>query len=232
MLQLENGFSQGTLMTRHNNKLFSKTVQGGMCFRLSFKWAACRIKGAIFKNYDLNVVKSHQKHSQYRVKSKAVESTADFSQAGVFDQYVMNDIQEAMNYIKEWGMKFTARNGGTKTVYNNAVGINKVSMKPVDIYLLQEDSTPLDQHSFIYGFYGQRGVNPAGHATAFCRGRYFDPNYGEYSFSTNTHAQVGNDILAHVNLQYSWARHHFVFVLDDSGGIQTAKPGFLKKLFG
>src|SRR5688572_4828142 len=98
-------FTQKTVMDKITLSLPTK----GICFRLTFKWAACALAGGRFKYEEANADKTAAKHTEYRKETLAMEKTleGDFSDSKNFSKYVDLDHKETRRFVKEWGAKFT-----------------------------------------------------------------------------------------------------------------------------
>jgi len=223
-MKIEVAFRQGDVLRKHG-------LPGGMCFRLSFKWAACKMRGADFTFSEISASTAHGKHSDYRVESKIFEAAhPNMASNQIFGTYVSSDVMNAWTFLNRWGMKFTGRVGGEKIVYNGCVGVSGISVKPIDIFMKGNKKSSISNMSFIYGVYGREKnlskpgeKTPAGHAMAFSNGRFFDPNFGEVSFSSDKGGDIGNDILSHIRRYYPWFSNQYVFLLENRNGTAVKK---------
>ena len=187
----------------------------GICFRVVFKWTACAMKGGEFKYDQLNVFKTAGKHLQYRTGSMAKENDLgfDFGNPASLRTYIDDDMQEAANYINNWGVLFKDKN---KTEYN---GVRVSERLNDNIFMNFLGRSDVSDVTFVYGFYGSvspSGVTlPAGHATGFCRGQFFDPNFGVFEFDSDDPAVIGAEIDAHVKQYYPWGtKQYAMFMLE------------------
>lgn len=218
MMTLDRAFSQGTVITKFTSSGGTLATRG-LCFRVAAKWAACTMSGGEYRYDSVNVVKTVGKHRDYRTSSLKTEAdmSKDFTQDKTLKDYFEADILEAASYINKWGVKFTGRDGSDgKVVYNGVSTGSPIQQKVEDYLSPHVDVAGL---TFVYGFFGRINpsgrVVPAGHATAFSNGRFFDPNYGVYSFAPADGKAVGTEIRHFLSTTYTtWTPvHHVVFAM-------------------
>lgn len=180
-------FQQGNVIKQVTVQLPTK----GVCFRLTFKWAACTLVGGQF-NFTPNADKVASKHSTYRTGTLAAEKRlgGDFSDLKDFLAYTKIDWDAARKYVNEWGAKFTDAN---KKVFKSVYVFDQ-SDDSIREYLQAHPN--LAPAAVMVGFYGRRadGKSAWGHVVGFCsRGCgptgndpcFFDSNSGVYEFGAN-----------------------------------------------
>jgi hypothetical protein len=202
-----------TIVTSYSQKRYGR----GVCFRLSFKWAALSLAGGSFNlaldSGGLNVDSTKTKHLEYRTVSAATESdkSYNFLDKASFDAYVDEDGKQAVDYINRWGLHFkgSKSGGGKGTLYN---GVSVAQMFPGTLTKYFAQTPGAAGLSLVYGYYGHKAGGPAGHAVAYSNGKFFDSNSGIFDCSPPDAAGV--DIDAYVSKYYTWPPEKFaVFVL-------------------
>jgi len=180
-------FQQGDVIKQVTVQLPTK----GVCFRLTFKWAACTLVGGQF-NFTPSADSVATKHSKYRTGTLAEEKRlgGDFKDLKDFLAYTKIDWDAAHKFVNEWGSKFTDAN---KKVFNNVYVFDQ-SMDSIREYLLTHPN--LAPAAIMVGYYGRRadGKTAWGHVVGYCtRGGgptkgdpcFFDSNAGVYEFALN-----------------------------------------------
>jgi hypothetical protein len=134
----------------------------------------------------MNVLKTTNKHTDYRASSRVTEkSGCDFDAGSNFIDYVNADGNTAQKFINQWGASFSF----DKTEFSGVSVLELKDMRMKD-YFVSVGGSRKPGMLFIYGFYG-RGKNgqttiPLGHAVAYSTMKgdpiYFDANHGEQSF--------------------------------------------------
>lgn len=178
-------FSQRAVIDKITLSLPTK----GICFRLTFKWAACTLAGGRFKYDEANADKTAAKHTEYRKETLAMEATlkGDFSDSQDFAKYVDLDHKETRRFVKQWGAKFT---DADKNVFTNLDVLNQ-TIDPIYDYL-KTTKVPGD-YAVLGVFYGRNGSSAWGHVVGFCtRGGksadgpcFFDANSGLWEFDSD-----------------------------------------------
>jgi hypothetical protein len=183
-MNLVRPFEQSSLMPIYEQKTEEKIPVKGICFRVTYKWAACQLLGGEFKYDALNIVKTVNKQAAYRQKTKDYsDANADLKDAGVLRGFVDLDTQEVVSFINEWGM--TVKDA-QKTLYQSLVVSEQVREKPWD-YMRKGEGWR--KETLIIGYYGPSfGTGEAmGHAVALHGPGpvFFDANFGMYEFGTS-----------------------------------------------
>lgn len=198
--------------------------QEGVCFRLSFKWAAVSMFGGDF-NYamdkgGLSVASTKKKFGEYIDFSEKLlaDTTKTWSDSKVFGDWVAGDVLQAMAYINKWGVKVT----DSKHAYGG-VTLDKIVDGTASDYMKAANAADI---TFVYGYYGYDKGSPAGHATAYSKGRYFDPNFGTYTSSETTPEGIGRDIDAFIaDKERSWTQKRFIIYLLTASSPTITKRG-------
>lgn len=200
-MQLKTPFSQRTVIQNITVSLPTK----GVCFRLTFKWAACSLVGGLF-NTSPNADKTAAKHCEYRAGTLKEEKrlSGDFSAPEALERYTKIDWDASRRYLNLWGEKFTDAN---KMVFRN-VYVEDQSIDSIREYL--QNRPNLGTAAVMAGFYGHRADGKAawGHVVAFCtRGgptadgaSFFDSNFGVFEFDENE--DKGRAIMSHIKSRY------------------------------
>jgi hypothetical protein len=176
----------------------------GVCFRLTFKWAAAQCVGGGFNFSDPTAKRAEStygKHVAYRRLTLEAAKTAKFSDDSQFRDYVMLDERETKNYIDLWGKRFKA--GGA---HHSDV---KVVAQQVGGTTTKLESVLTEGVVLVITFYwrdkgGDRTAR--GHAVALSwlgGPLFFDVNAGEFTFDKKTPLDVAEDVRAHVHTKYS-----------------------------
>jgi len=200
----------------------------GVCFRLSFKWAALSLVGGEFNmaldNAGLNVASTVGKHVAYRQVSQAKETdpSANFTDKAEFDSYVAEDGKQAADYINKWGLRFKGSKGSGGQVYNGVTVAANLSQKLSQYFATESYAA---DRSLVYGYYGLKASKPAGHAVAFSKGRFFDSNTGVWDCAPPGGAGV--DIDNYIATHYPWPTKFVIFVLTSkpSNGVVASGKG-------
>jgi hypothetical protein len=178
-------FSQTDVIKKVTIQLPTK----GVCFRLTFKWAACKLVAGDF-NYEPYPNKIATKHSQYRAATLAIfpKKYKDLSNNTHYNEYIDTDYRETALYVNTWGKQFKDKN---KTTYS---GVKVISQNKKAIW---ENELSNSGNAILGIFYGRdkSGV-PFGHVIAFAHDitlasmfsvklvpTLFDSNYGEFIFN-------------------------------------------------
>jgi hypothetical protein len=190
-------------------ELFRKTT--GMCFRLTFKWAACALTGHRFHDADFTekqALKTFQKHAAYRTESvkaqaelnraasefMAVES-ADFKDFGIdakVADFAKHDLNVQGKFITQWGLH--VKEYKTKSVFQ--VSLKDLSTLNVEQYLRENKEKLKPPYAIIYTFYGLKsvkkisynpiaGIDPNGHVVGLCTNDYEEVK-GPVFFDSNS----------------------------------------------
>ncbi|WP_291296457.1 hypothetical protein [Elioraea sp.] len=201
-------------LTRVNGQKYDQGqyFQEGVCFRLSFKWAAVSMFGGDF-NYamdkgGLSIASTKKKFGEYIDFSEKhlADATKNWSDSKVFGDWVAGDVLQAMAYINKWGVKVT-----DSTHAYGGVTLDKIVDGTASDYMKAANAAGI---TVVYGYYGYDKGVPAGHATAYSNGRYFDPNYGTYTSSETTAAGIGRDIDAFIaDKERTWTQKRFIIYL-------------------
>jgi hypothetical protein len=206
-MELIKEFSQSDLIDQYEEKAETKLPTPGICFRVTFKWAACMFFGGEFKYDQLNVVKTANKHVAYRQKTlQAAEKTKDFDDT-TFGSYVDLDGEETLNFINTWGVQIK---DAKKTVYQ---GLYVAQRLKVPLWDYLSSSKNWATETLIQTFYGRKIVDsarrPAGHAIAFYGpGPWlFDANDGVYSFDATDGPGIGAEIKDYLETDYTSFPH-------------------------
>jgi hypothetical protein len=187
----------------------------GVCFRLSFKWAALSLVGGEFNlakdSTGLNVDSTKRKHADYRTVSavKEQDPNYDFTNQQTFDGYVDEDGREATRYINSWGVRFKGSKASGHTLYNG-ISVQARMEETLSHYFARVPAA--STQSLVYGYYGTKALKPAGHAVAFSKGKFFDANSGVWL--CNPPSAAGTDIDGYVAQTYAlWPRKFVIFLL-------------------
>jgi hypothetical protein len=176
-------YQQNDLITMTREKLPSLPDPGGVCFRLSFKWLACKIYERPFK-FDITQVKGEKivaKQLGYLNDIAPYEKVMGPSGAFRGDPYYrfFTSVDRiSVGKLNEWGQKTAKGGGGSK--YN-------LRFRSVHRKSLPEAREFQVDAQFVIGVYGTMGPKrfPWAHATAFYRKGekvlYFDSNGGEFT---------------------------------------------------
>ena len=99
-------FVQGDVIKQVTVQLPTK----GVCFRLTFKWAACTLVGGQF-NFTPSADSVATKHSKYRTGTLAEEKRlgGDFKDLKDFLAYTKIDWDAAHKFVNEWGAQIHRR---------------------------------------------------------------------------------------------------------------------------
>jgi hypothetical protein len=194
-----NDFYQADLISGYLQANPSEKDPGGVCFRLAFKWLACKIYGRPFKTYSFNtghnpeaVFKAKnviKKQNQYLDKIKPYEGKkADYQ------QFLLQSNSATLLFINSWGNKAKEKYG---TKYDLEV---KHTVFP---RLSRARRLFTQTANLIIGAYGSSSSGPWGHATAFYGPelRFFDANEGEFSFAKNE--DIPSAIQTHLETWYA-----------------------------
>jgi hypothetical protein len=182
---LTKAFSQKDVINKVSIQLETK----GVCFRITFKWAACMLIGGEF-NYTPNADKTATKHSTYRKETLAIypKKYSSLSKDTDYEEYVSADYRETKTYVDLWGKLFKDKN---KTTYS---GVSVVDQCKNSIWSL---SSFQPDRAYLGIFYGRGSSGaPFGHVVCLafdctfddsmeivCKPKFFDSNFGEYEFS-------------------------------------------------
>lgn len=181
-------YEQGKLidLTRGNNP--SLPDPGGVCFRLSFKWLACKIYGQPYQ-FDINRVNGEKiiaKQMGYLDEVAPYEKVAGLSshQGDPYYRFFTNVDRISINKLNTWGQK-QKKIGGTK--YNLRFrSVHRKSLATAPEFRADAQ--------FVIGVYGTIAPKrfPWAHATAFYRNGgtilYFDSNGGEFTLGSTDNA--------------------------------------------
>ncbi|WP_291296455.1 hypothetical protein [Elioraea sp.] len=191
-----------------------KGGEGGVCFRLAFKWAAVNLVGGEFRyaldSHGLNVSKTIKKFNAYATRGGTIPADQKIPwNTPKLEQFLAEGVWEGLTYINRWGVTFKDRKGKKF----GGVSVESVECMTAGAFLAQVNNPKL---TFIYTYSGpaKDGVG-TGHATAYSGHRYFDPNHGVYSSPAPTAAGIGADIDAFLAAKETdWNPQRFwVFVL-------------------
>lgn len=157
----------------------------GVCFRESFKWLACKIRGLEFKFEDSNAQKVLDKQQAYLRAIKPYEGAK-----ASFDTFFTNVHRHSQKKLDEWGSKESSK---TKT--------SKCRLRftsQVVLFTLSGCQAFNRDAQMIIGLYGKTDkAGPWAHAVAFYRRGneivYFDANGGEFGFDPAD--QIGAELM-------------------------------------
>ncbi|TVT83496.1 hypothetical protein [Pseudomonas sp. H3(2019)] len=186
MYQIQ-AFSQNKIMARVSTPI----PTAGLCFRVTFKWAACNMAGGRFKynESEINADKTASKHVAYRQETLRMYAAHNNNlSASAFSRYVLLDWHETRDFVNNWGQRI--------------VDADKAVFSGISVFRQRDESIRECLHEIGTGpgvtvlavFYGHNSNGSAwGHVVAFCgRGApgtggpcFFDSNYGVYGFSEN-----------------------------------------------
>jgi hypothetical protein len=157
---------------------------GGVCFRLSFKWLACRIYGVPFKMdvTTANGARVITKQWKYLDRVTPYEKVSDTGKDDeVYYDFLNNVDRISIDLLNEWGHKARkeAKGGGVK--YN-------LRFRSERKRSLAGATEFRADGAMVIGVYGtEAGKPPWAHATAFFRQGptifYFDSNGGEFTLA-------------------------------------------------
>jgi hypothetical protein len=166
---------------------------GGLCFRISWKWAACKAANAPFAFMGMNAEKTAKKHMAYREPTLALAPKTDFDDPLQTAEYIAIDRDAHKHYMTFWGTVFSDADKGKHLIASPSGLIEKPlvdAMKEVGV---------ANMGAYLYVLYwgGQKDGKSSvfGHAVAFSGGAapcFFDSNVAEYTF------EGGDDPLAFV----------------------------------
>jgi hypothetical protein len=155
---------------------------GGVCFRLSFKWLACRIYGLPFK-MDVTAANGATvigKQETYLARVAPYEQVRDTFKGDVYYNFLTNVDRISVALLNEWGQK--TRKDGKGAKYN----LRFRSQRKQKLAAAAEFG---GDAAMVIGVYGAVGAKraPWAHATAFYRQGptilYFDSNGGEFTLA-------------------------------------------------
>ena len=225
-------FSQSNLIKVYEQS-HGKLPTPGVCFRVTFKWAACMLFGGEFNFDNLNIVSTANKHVEYRQKTLAIankvkEEGGEFDDA-TFEGYVNTDGEETLAFINTWGVKIKDKN---KTLYHGLCVKKRLKASLWD-YLTSSGSSATfsfmggptnwisyltapdnwESETLIQTFYGRKLEDgkrkPAGHALALHGPKryFFDANAGLFVLESSGTKGVANEIKTYVTNNYSSFSH-------------------------
>lgn len=167
---------------------------GGLCFRISWKWAACKAANAPFAYMGMNAETTAKKHMAYRVPTLALAPKTDFDSPVQTAHYIATDRDEHMHYMTFWGTAFSDADKG-KHIGASPSGLIE---KPLEDAMKELGAANMGAYLYVLYWRGQDKAGKSavfGHAVAFSGGAspcFFDSNTAEYTF------EGGDDPLAFV----------------------------------
>jgi len=181
------GFQQRSVIDRITAKLETQ----GVCFRLTFKWAAVTLVGSYF-NSNPNANKTATKHSQYRDDTLKIEKRlgGDFSSNDEMLAYIETDYLASRAFAEKWSREFTTYGSDEKKSGKASIKVLEQNKEPISDYIRKADI--LENVAILAGFYGRKTDGKVwGHVVAFCTnggksgyGSFFDSNAGLYDFES------------------------------------------------
>ena len=193
---------------------------GGVCFRLAFKWLACKRSGAEFKyvrfraqpgvrkKADKTIAKQNVYLGKTAPHERPQTSPEGPTTVTEYKGFHANVDRESVNLLNVWGSKPSSTGSGEKyglrfssTEFTSLAGCNALS----------------NDISTVIGVYGKSNFGPWAHATAFHRKGteilYFDSNGGEFTFDADDAAgdliQVDMERYAEPNDPAKYTIEHF-----------------------
>lgn len=202
-MKLIQKFTQSSVIDRITNKIETQ----GVCFRLTFKWAATALVGKTFNSHP-NADKTAAKHSQYRQDTLAIEKRL----GGIFDSdremlgYLETDYAASRKFAESWSKEFTTYGSDLKKSGKASITVHDQTKNSIVEYLKSDN--PLENTAILAGFYGRQAGNGKvwGHVVAFCscsgsNGSFFDSNVGIYAFEDGENRALAVDEWIHLYLK-------------------------------
>jgi hypothetical protein len=201
---------QYNLMVRYDPAKDESGQPEGVCFRLAFKWLACKINGTAFKyGYDDSGIPTHNPENVLRKQREYLEPIKPYEGKGRdYGGFLMHANQTSLTTLQGWGNK-VGKAGGLK--YN-------LTFRHVVTPSLAHRQEFAEDSSLVIGIYGMsKPAGPWAHATAFHRRagqiEFFDANGGEFHFAATQNA--GAEIQEWVTERYAGMDGTSFFVIKD-----------------
>lgn len=178
----------------------------GVCFRVTCKWAFCKLMGSSMKFDGGNFMKITEKHHMYRYETLQFAAANPNWRTTRMGAYLDIDYTETRRYVDLWSISFKDAAGFR---YDNEIRIRCQTRSLVEAYQEYDPHTWRNAALVVYYSVGTSGALAGGHVVAICYDKFFDSNSGEWEINPDNYAQelatyISTSALSHGEHVHRW----------------------------